>query len=182
MATSRTGAARSLIGLVTLNSYTMHLQHSSLLLVAYGFSNAVGLWILWAAFRRPGQARAALTLIFGWAAWINYTTCHQHPEAYLEFGRYAMGYNSFINGWFRDHIKGMVSTIAAGQGLIALAMVYRGQWVKAACIAAIVFLLAITPLGLGAAFPFPLILAFAAGRLLYQNMAWPLWSKHAYQG
>lgn len=129
----------------------------------------------------PASHELALALIFGWAVWINYDTCHEHPEAYLEFGRYAMGYSSFINGWFRGHIKGMVSTIAAGQGLIALAMSYRGQWVRAACMAAIVFLLAITPLGLGAAFPFPLILAFAAGKLLYQTMAWPLWSKRAYQ-
>ncbi|MCC8426419.1 hypothetical protein [Mucilaginibacter sp. UR6-11] len=158
----------------------MDSQHSPLLLVAYGFSNFVGLLILWAAFRRPGVARLALVLLFGWAAWTNYHTCHKNPEMYLGYSRYAVWYGAFIRGWFGRHITPMVSTIAVAQGLIALGLLYRGIWVKAACTGVIIFLLAIAPLGFGAAFPFPLIVAFAAWKIMPKAGA-PLWSGQAYQ-
>jgi len=50
--------------------------------------------------------------------------------------------------------------ISLGQGLIALGITLKGIWVKLACIGSIIFFL--SPLGVGAAFPFPFITAFAA--------------------
>ncbi|MFA6245833.1 MAG: hypothetical protein WC615_02760 [Mucilaginibacter sp.] len=151
---------------------------SPLLLVAYGFSNLVGLLILWAAFRRPRLARLAFLLLFAWAAWTNYTTSHDHPDWYLSYSRWAWaGYNDFISGWFSRHITVTVSAIAIAQGLIALSMGYRGVWLKTACLGAIIFLLAIAPLGYGAAFPFPLVFAFAAWKMLRRDECRPLWER-----
>lgn len=144
----------------------MKTDPSSLLLIAFGFSNLVALLILWAAFRRPPLARLALVLLFGWAAWVNYSAARETPEVYLNYSRYAIKwYALFIDGWFRQHVTPVVTCIAVGQALIAIGMLYRGFWLKAACIGTIVFLLAIAPLGFGAAFPFSLIVSFAAWKI-----------------
>lgn len=155
----------------------MNTENTSLLLIAYGFSNLAALLILWAAFRRPKLARLALVLLFGWAAWINYSTVRETPDLYLNYSRYAIKwYDLFIEGWFRQHITFAVTCIAVGQALISLGMLYRGVWVNIACVGVIVFLLAIAPLGFGAAFPFSLIVAFAAWKIINNGDNPLLWS------
>lgn len=110
-----------------------------MLLVAYGFSNIIGLLILWSSFRKPWITRLALALLFAWAAWTNYTVCRAHPNTYLGFSRYAFSYLGFINGWFSLHIIQMVTAIAIGQALIAIGLAYKGIWVTLACAGAIIF-------------------------------------------
>lgn len=59
----------------------------------------------------------------------------------------------------------MVLGIAAGQVFIAVSMFMKRRWFRAGCVGGMVFCLAITPLGLGAAFPATLLLAIAFYRL-----------------
>ena len=59
--------------------------------------------------------------------------------------------------------------------LIALGMLLKGIWVRLACIGAIIFLLAIAPLGLYAAFPFSLIAGAACFFILKQDDLNYLW-------
>ena len=159
----------------------MNTQNISLLLIFYGFSNIAGLLILWAAFRRPKLARLALVMMFGSAAWVNYSAAQESPEMYLSYSRYAIKwYADFISGWFQTHITLMISLIAIGQGVIALGMIYSGIWMKIACLGVIVFLIAIAPLGFGAAFPFPLTVAFAAWKIIRKDDGAPLWSRGAF--
>ena len=68
----------------------MNRDYCALLLIAYRSSSLVALLILWAAFRRPIFARLALVLLFGLAAWINYSTVRETPEVYLNYSRYAI--------------------------------------------------------------------------------------------
>ena len=77
-------------------------------------------------------------------------------------------YENFINGWFSHHIKQMVGTIVACQAFIAMSMLMPGRIFKLGAIAAIVFLAAILPLGVGAGFPSTFIMSLALLILLLQ--------------
>jgi hypothetical protein len=134
----------------------MNTQNTSLLLIFYCFSNFAGLLILWATFRRPKLARLAPVMMFGSAAWVNYSAAQENPEVYLRYSRYAIKwYSDFISGWFQKDITLMISLIAIGQGVIAVGMIYSGIWMKIACLGVIVFLIASAPLGLGRLSRFP---------------------------
>lgn len=132
-------------------------------LVPWIISNLVGILILWAAIKKPSLARGMFSLLFGWACWFNFTTAHSNPEVYLDYAAMSVPlYSDFILGWFKDNITPMVTAIAIGQGLIALGMALNDWWVKLASIGAILFLLSIAPLGVGAGFPFSITVSIAA--------------------
>ena len=157
----------------------MDYTNSQVLIIAYTASNIAGLLILWAAVKKPKLARLLFLLLFAWASWTNYTTCHRHPEFYLDYSQYAIGfYKNFINGWFKAHITVMVSIIAAGQAMIAAGMLFKGIWVKLACTGAIIFLLAIAPLGIYAGFPFSIIVSLAAYFIIIKDDKDYLWILH----
>jgi|AntRauTorcE11897_2_1112592.scaffolds.fasta_scaffold00104_20 hypothetical protein len=146
--------------------------------ISWVFSNLAGLLILFAAWKNHKIGRATFALLFGWAAWKNLTVVSETPDLYIEFAFLAIPfYHDFILGWFSDHIAPVVSIIAIGQALIAFGMFMKGYWVKIACIGAIVFLIAVSPLGVGSAFPFPIVAAFAAYLILKgQDEISYLWS------
>lgn len=145
-------------------------------LVPWLVSNIAGLLILWAAIKKPRLARALFVLLFGWACWMNYTTVRATPGLYLDYAALSVGpYREFILGWFKDHVTLTVSLIAIGQGLIALGMLLRGWWVTLACIGAIVFLLGIAPLGVGAGFPFSITVSAAAFVIIRKDAKNYLW-------
>ncbi|MCB0634062.1 MAG: hypothetical protein R2824_28300 [Saprospiraceae bacterium] len=154
----------------------MNFSDPNVLWIAYSLSNAVAILLLLAAIRSPKLARLLFAMLFFWASWINYSTSSATPEVYLEYGEKAVNlYAAFINGWFRQHISEFVKAIAVGQGLIALGMLLKGIWVRLACIGAIIFLLAIAPLGLYAAFPFSLIAGAACFFILKKDDLNYLW-------
>jgi len=126
-------------------------------------SNLVAIVQLVAAARWPRTARMSFFLLFAWASWINWRTSQQDAPVYLEYANYTWSkwYQRFIEGWFAEHIKIAVGFIACGQALIAISMLFKGWFFKIGCIGAIIFLLAILPLGFGAAFPCTLIMAIA---------------------
>lgn len=76
----------------------------------------------------------------------------------------------------------MVTLISAGQGAIAIGFLLKGWWVKLAGIGAILFLLAIAPLGVGAGFPFSITVSIAAFFILQKdvlNYIWEDWQRSA---
>ncbi len=127
-------------------------------------SNIAAILILLAALWKTKLARLLFVLLFGWACWMNYTTSHNTPEAYLEYAALTpFGfYRDFINGWFKEHITLMVTFISFGQLCIAAGMLLKGWWVRLACIGAVVFLMSIAPLGIGSGFPCTVIASVAA--------------------
>jgi len=108
--------------------------------------------------------RWAAVLIFALAAWTNTRTALTNPldyQAYVDLAILDL-YRDFIVGWFRGHTRWLVLPIAAGQLTIALLLLINSRlsrWV-AVC-GALVFLLAIAPLGIGSAFPFSLTYGLA---------------------
>lgn len=145
-------------------------------LIPWLVSNIAALLILWAAVKKPKLARALFALLFGWACWMNLTTVNATPGVYLDYASMSIGlYHDFILGWFKNHIITVITAIAIGQGLIAFGMLLRGWWVTGACIGAIIFLLSIAPLGVGAAFPFSITVSIAAYVIIQRDSKDFLW-------
>jgi hypothetical protein len=143
-------------------------------------SNLIAVLQLVAAIKWPRVARLSFFLLFAWASWINWKTCLQNPTIYLEYAdlTWSSLYESFIRGWFSKNIQLAVGFVATCQALIAIAMLLKGWIYAAGCIAAIAFLLAILPLGIGAGFPSTAIMAIACYILLRKHPAKFVWVKN----
>lgn len=139
-------------------------------------SQVVAIVFVMIAFRNTRVTRLLFSLVFIGASAVNLSTALTNPDAYLNYAKMALPfYRDFINGWFSHHHQTVVPVIAAGQLLVGVGMLLRGWRVQWACIGAIVFLLGITPLMVGSAFPFTLLVSWAALRVLqHDNKDW-LW-------
>lgn len=134
--------------------------------MAYILVNGFSLVQVVGSYRWPTVARLVFFLIFAVAAYINTRTVLDTPWVYQSYADYAIPlYSRFILGPFEAIIQPMILTIALGQALIAFSMFAKGRLFQAGCWGGIVFCLAIAPLGLGAAFPATLWMAFALYRL-----------------
>jgi hypothetical protein len=130
-------------------------------------SNVVAVLMLLACWRWRNVGRFLFFALFLWAAQTNLRVALFHPNDYLQFARWATEpYRRFIEGPFARHVSLMVGAIAVGQLAIAVLVTLRGRAVGLGLVGAIVFLLAIAPLGRGSAFPFSLIVSAAALRLM----------------
>ncbi|WP_341835638.1 hypothetical protein WJU16_22690 [Chitinophaga pollutisoli] len=130
---------------------------------AFMVINGISLAILAFSFFRPARAAYVLGILFLFAAVINIVVLTARPEAFLELSAVAV-YDWYIRAMdasFRFFEQGMILAITLGQLMIAAAMFGSGRWRSAGLACALVFFLAIAPLGAGAAFPSPVILAGA---------------------
>jgi hypothetical protein len=131
--------------------------------VPYFISNAAALGLAALAWKRPFAARYGYALMFLVAALVNGFTALSSPTDYLSYSSLAWGpYSEFIRGAFVGIMQVFVLAIAFGQLLLAFAFLARGTILKLACVGSMLFFLAITPLGMGAAFPFPLFAILGA--------------------
>ena len=136
-------------------------------LVPYLVSNGVALGVLAVAFWRPRIARWAGVAVFGWAAVTNAWIALLHPSLYLDYANLTPStfYRDFILGWFSGHVQLLVLPTAAAQIVIAALLASpREVHQRLGVYGAVVFLLAIAPLGVGAGFPFSL--TFGAALLI----------------
>jgi hypothetical protein len=148
-------------------------------LIAYIISNAVAVVLLLLAWKQPRIARASFSVLFIWACYTNWHVALTKPNDYLFYANltFSGAYRSFILGWFSHHILVMVGSIATCQGLIAVSFLLKDWICKIGSVGAIIFLLAIVPLGVGSGFPCTLILTAAVGLLLKEKPGY-LWHKH----
>jgi hypothetical protein len=143
--------------------------------VPYVIANVFALVTLVAAWRWPDAVRWVGAGVFAWAAAINTWTALTNPQVYVEYATLTPSalYRSFILGWFREHVALMVLPIAAGQLMLAAGFASPHRMHRRLAVAgAVVFLLAIAPLGVGAGFPFSL--TFGAALLLAVRTPVPL--------
>lgn len=131
-------------------------------------SIALSILLAVAAWKRPNLGRFSFATLFAWAAFVNLRTALATPEVYLEYAKLTESptYRAIIEGPFARHVTAYVAAIAVGQAAIAAAFLGRGALVKLGALGAIVFLVAIAPLGVGSAFPSTLVGAGAAAVLL----------------
>ena len=141
-------------------------------------SNVVALGMLGVSWRWRNAGRLLFVLSFLWAGCWNMYLANTRPEEYLTYAplAYSAAYSHFILGYFASHVTPIVSAIAAGQLTVAVLIALRGRAVQLGLIGAIVFLLAIAPLGVGSGFPSTLIMAAAAAVLVGSQFPVPLWS------
>ncbi len=139
------------------------------LLVAFVVSNVGSALLLLLAWKRPQAARVIFGGGFCAASVFNIITALRQPEAYLFYATYAVElYRRIIEGPFAAHAAACVIAIAAGQ-IAAGSLLVFGRWARWGAAGAIVFLLAISPFGLGSAFPSTLILAAAVALAVRQG-------------
>lgn len=126
-------------------------------------TNGISLLVLVMAFRTARLSRVWMALIFVSAAVVNGVLAIKSPQSYLSFANVAVfeWYARYIEGSFSEHIPLVVGTIAILQLLTGFFMLHKGQLGKAAFMAGMLFFWAIAPLGAGAAFPAPVLLAGA---------------------
>lgn len=147
-------------------------------LVPYLISQVASIIILVTAWKKTKWARVLFALLFFWAAATNLYLGITRPDTYQEYADLAIApYRDFINGWFSHYNYLVIPLIAVGQFLIALGMMLKGWWVNAACIGAIIFLLSIAPLMVGAAFPFSLTVTIAAWLIFLNDNKNYIWEK-----
>jgi hypothetical protein len=124
------------------------------IIIAYTISNIVAIGFLIVSLKWKQIGRALYAALFIWASYTNWTTVHNNPTSYLGNAKYAIDfYRNIINGVFSQYITPFVSFVAVCQLLIGLAMLSKGIVFKAGCLGGIIFLVAIAPLGVAAAFP-----------------------------
>ncbi|GAB4026350.1 hypothetical protein [Spirosoma gilvum] len=132
------------------------------IIITYVVVNLLSIVQLIASFRWPLAARIGFFILFLGAAIINTRTGLETPWLYQDFADYSIPlYRQFILGSFETIITPMVQSIAVGQLLIAASMFMEGIWFRLGCLGGIIFCLAITPLGIAAAFPSTLLMTLA---------------------
>ena len=147
-----------------------------ILLVPYMLSQLVAMVFLLASWYKTRLARLFFSLLFTGAAVVNLYTGINSPKEYQNFADLALPlYRNFIKGIFWQFTTPIIIMIGLGQLMIGAGMLLRKTWVSLACWGAILFLLAITPLGFGAAFPSTVVLAAAAVRILTKDNKEYLW-------
>ena len=126
-------------------------------------SNVVAGLLVLLAWWRPTWARWAFAAVFLAAGVFNALTVRGEPEAYTSYAQWALldPYRTFIQGSFSEHTAAFVTVIAAGQLLVGALLALPRPWRDGGLAGAIVFLLAIAPLGAGSAFPATVVMALA---------------------
>ncbi len=135
---------------------------------AYIGAQLIAVLYVIAAWRWPRIARMIAGAGFIVAGGYNIWTAVSSPSSYVTgFGPHALPiYRTFIYGVFARYTTAFVIAIALGQLLVGVAISARVRWRKPGYFGAIVFLVAITPLGIGSAAPSTLVFAFAIALLL----------------
>jgi hypothetical protein len=134
-------------------------------------SSMVGFLMFVVALRSSRGGRVLLSALFVWAAGTNLRIALTTPADYLGFAQFAVldVYRAFILGYFAQHAGAVIATIAGGQAVIAFLLATNGWPRRVGYAGAIIFLLAIVPLGVGSGFPATVLMALAAAELLHRD-------------
>ena len=148
---------------------------TSALLLPLLAANALAVAFLVLALYQPNVARMIAGCGFILAGLVNATLAILDPQIYVRgFGPNAVGvYKTVIYGLLAQAPTRFILAIAVWQLVVAtMILVNSTDYVRLGCVAAAVFLVGISPLGLGCAFPSNLILA--AGLVALIRLKWPL--------
>jgi hypothetical protein len=147
---------------------------TSALLLPLLVANALSIAFLVLALYRPNAGRITAGCGFVFAGLLNGTLAILDPQIYVKgLGPYAIGvYKTFIYGLLAQAPGRLVLAFALWHVVIgAMILVNITDYVRLGCLAAAVFLVGISPLGVGCAFPSNLILAGALIALI--RLRWP---------
>jgi len=132
-------------------------------------SNTISLILIGVCYKWSRAGNIIWAFVFFLAGLFNGFTSIQNPEAYQIYATSSVPlYRDIIHGIFAENTELIVLFIAITQLLISVILFVRGSLYKIALIAAIVFFVSISPLGIGSAFPAPLLMAISM-LLLYRR-------------
>ncbi len=146
----------------------------SQMLVPFILANAFGIVFLVLALFRPNVARLIAGGGFVVASLVNGILAVRNPQIYVTgFEPYAIGvYKMFITGVLKQAPGRLILAVALWQLFVGIMiLVNRTDYVRIGLLAATVWLIGISGLGLGCAFPGNLILA--AGTVSLIRLQWP---------
>jgi len=143
----------------------------------YIATQIISIFFVVAAIWSTRMARLLFASLFLYAAVFNMQLSLRDPDKYLEYAPMALPfYSRFIEGWFSRYNHIMVPLIAVGQFFIGIGFLLKGWWVNWSCVGAIIFLIAIAPLMVGAGFPFSIVVSFAAIIVIKKDKKDYLWN------
>jgi hypothetical protein len=148
----------------------MHLQDY---LVPFIVSNIVGAAFIFVCFKWPRVARYVWGVCFLAAGLFNIYSGWTSPQSYVEmYGKTALlsVYKDFIYGIFSDQTQIFVTLIASGQIAVGVLLFFKKIPFLVGIIGGIAFLVCISPLGVGSAFPATVLMAVSLF-LLQRKMA-----------
>ena len=138
---------------------------------SYSLSLILSIGLVIISWKWNTLARTILSLLFLWAGFYNLRTSFIRPDEYLQFANFSYShlYRTFILGFFSKHITLIVASIAFLQITMAIMIALKGKVVLLGLAGMVIFLVAITPLGIGSAFPSSLLMAIACILLMRED-------------
>jgi len=118
--------------------------------------------LIFICYKWPKIGKVAWGIIFILAGIFNIYTGISNPQAYVDYGQHAVGlYQKFIYGLFSAYTSLIVSLIASGQILVGIFLLMKRKLFLLGIVGGIIFLIAISPLGIGSASPSTLLMAIS---------------------
>ena len=132
------------------------------ILIPYAVTHAATFCLLFISWKWPKIGKVVWGIIFILAGIFNIYTATSNPQAYLKYSQWAIGpYKTFINGVFSSNLSLFIYLIASGQILVGILLFQKKRIIQLGLLGGIIFLVAISPLGIGSAFPSTLLMAFS---------------------
>ena len=131
-------------------------------LIPYIISNVVSVLLIFICYKWPKIGKIVWGLFFFSAGIFNIYTAIRTPHVYAEvYGQTAIFsfYKNFIYGIFNELATLFVTLIGSGQIVVAILLFMRKSLFNLGILGGMIFLIAISPLGIGSAFPATLIMA-----------------------
>ena len=144
-------------------------------LIPYIISNVFSLLLIFICYKWPKAGKILWGVLFFVAGTFNIYTATTTPQIYVDaYGPSAVFtfYRDFIYGIFSRHTALFVSLIGCGQLVTALFLFLPNKAYRFGILGGIIFLMAISPLGIGSAFPSTLLMAVSL---------WLLWRRLKYE-
>jgi hypothetical protein len=130
--------------------------------IPYVITHIISFLLIFICCKWPKIGKVAWGIIFVLAALFNMYLGNSNPQKYVEYGQGAVGlYQKFIYGIFSSYTSLIVSLIAFGQILVGAFLFFKGKPFLLGVLGGIIFLVAISPLGLGSAFPSTLLMSIS---------------------
>jgi hypothetical protein len=131
--------------------------------IPYLITHLLTLFLIFICYKWPKIGKISWALIFLAAGIFNLYSVISDPQQYVNtYGQHAIPlYKKFIFGFFRTHTLLFVALIASGQIVVGLFLFLKKTPFKIGILGGIIFLAAISPLGIGAAFPSTVLMAFS---------------------
>lgn len=128
----------------------------------YTITHVITFSLIFVCYKWPKIGKVTWGIIFILAGLFNIYTAMSNPQAYLIYGSHAVGlYQKFIDGLFSSYTSLIVSLIASGQILVGIFLLMKRTFFLLGIVGGIIFLIAISPLGIGSAFPSTLLMAIS---------------------